>query len=98
MLFLYTLFLAIAAFTYSEILPSPGMLLNNIYDALERKVPAWLFKPLIGCCKCVAGQWALWLYIIFFHQQYNLVMHVWVVLQSVFNVSVVRALYYKIIN
>jgi len=98
MLFLYTLFLAMAAFTYSEILPPPGMLLNNMYDTLERRLPAWLFKPLIGCCKCVAGQWALWLYPISFYHQYSIAVHIWVVLQSVFNAAIVRAVYYKIVE
>jgi len=98
MLFLYSLFLAIAAFTYSEILPAPGMLLNEAYGWLEINFPPVIFKPLIGCCKCVAGQWALWLYPIFFYHHYNVVVHVWVVLQSVFNAGVVRAAYYKITN
>jgi hypothetical protein len=97
MLFYYTIFIAIAAFTYSEILTSPGMLLNQLYDWLELRLPEWLFKPLIGCCKCVAGQWALFMYLYLSHSYY-LDIHVWFILQTIFNAAVIRALYYKITN
>jgi hypothetical protein len=55
--------LAITAYVYAEMLTEPGMLLNRLHSYLSR-LPDYVFKPLIGCCKCVAGQLAFWVYLL----------------------------------
>ena len=52
--------ISIIAFTYSVILTEPGMLLEKVASWLAYILPEWLFMPLIGCERCVAGQMALW--------------------------------------
>jgi hypothetical protein len=66
---------AVAAYTYSQILTKAGMILNGWYNWLDRtigfgteekaRVP-WLFYPLIYCPKCVAGQFGLWSYFVLY--------------------------------
>jgi len=60
-----TFFLACFAYVYSEVLTDPEMVLHKLYMYLQSKLPKYLFKPLIGCFKCVGGQISLWYYIIF---------------------------------
>jgi hypothetical protein len=63
-LYILSLKIAIVAYVYSDVLTEPGMVFNGLYQLLNR-LPEWLFKPLIGCYKCVAGQMALWIYLFF---------------------------------
>lgn len=56
--------ISIIAFTYSVVLTEPGMLLEKIAAWLAYFLPEWLFMPLIGCERCVAGQMALWYYLL----------------------------------
>jgi hypothetical protein len=97
---LITLLLAVAAFTYSEILTTPDMLLGKIFNYLERILPLWLFKPLIGCSKCVAGQWSLWLFLFLYSYSswQSIIIHGWFVMQSIFNTAIIRGLYYKLVK
>lgn len=95
MFILISILIAIAAFTYSEIITEPGEILSKPFQLLER-LPEWLFKPLVGCCKCVAGQTALWLYPLYLCEAYDPIVHIWFVLQCVFNAAIIRAIYYKI--
>lgn len=101
MLVEYSVCVAIAAFTYSEILTQPGMILSGPADYIETHFPGWLSKPLMLCSKCFAGQAAAWLYPFVFIDHYdftaqNIFMHIWFVLQCIFNTVIVRSLYYKI--
>lgn len=61
---------AMIAYVYSQILTGHGMILNGLWDYLDRKLPVWLFKPIIDCFLCVAGQMALWsgFYFIDYHR------------------------------
>lgn len=65
----YALLFAVVGYTYSNVLTEGGMILNSLYGKLE-KLPEWLFKPLIGCYKCVCGQIALWMgfYFVNYHR------------------------------
>lgn len=56
--------LALVAYVYAEMLTEPGMILNWLHAYLSR-LPDIIFKPLIGCYKCVAGQMAFWVYPLF---------------------------------
>lgn len=90
-----TIFIAIAAFTLTEILTEPGMILNWLYLRIC-KLPAWLNKPLISCSYCVAGQWSLWLYLVLYWPEYNLLHHIAYVTTSIFFVHVFISLNYKL--
>jgi len=52
-----SLYIALIAFTYSELLTREGMLLNKLWCWFEDK---WYGKPIITCPLCVAGQIGLW--------------------------------------
>jgi hypothetical protein len=69
----FSLLIALAAMCYSYILTEPNAILNGVYKKLyklfrtdereEAGLPIHpLFMVLIYCEKCVAGQWALWLF------------------------------------
>ena len=57
--------LAVTAYVYSQVLTMPDMILNGWYCFLEQHIGGkrWLFKPLVECCYCVAGQLSLWVYV-----------------------------------
>lgn len=40
----------------------PTMLLGEIGDALYSRLPAWVFKPTIGCPPCMASFHGTWLW------------------------------------
>lgn len=79
-LMLHALGVAVAGFTYCQILMDGGMLLNPWYNFLDRTIgpssgdilsggpgrAEWLFKMVGGCCKCTTGQLALWSYFVLF--------------------------------
>lgn len=65
--------IAVAAFTYSNILTKPDAMLNKLYNSLDMlfdndkrrsngKGYHPVFMILIHCEKCIAGQLALWIY------------------------------------
>lgn len=97
-----TVAIAISAFVYSIILTDNGQILNGIADYLERKLPEWLYKPLIGCQYCVSGQWALWFYfyVCFVEQRFNYVwwLHIWLIMQTIFIVKIITYFYFKILD
>jgi hypothetical protein len=67
----FALKIAIVAYIYSDVLTEGGMILNGLYVWLDsKKIPDWLFKPLIGCYKCVAGQMALWSFFVVNFSEY----------------------------
>jgi hypothetical protein len=61
---IFSVMIAVVAFIYSDVLTESGMILNGLFRAAEQTLPSYIFKPLIGCFKCVAGQIALWFYLI----------------------------------
>lgn len=52
----------VIGFVIAEILTEPEMILYPLYKFLDSKIGKYpyLFKPIIGCGKCVAGQVGLW--------------------------------------
>jgi hypothetical protein len=96
--FIFSFYIAIIAFVYSEILTEGGMILNGLYKFLEKhlgKYP-YIFKPLIDCSKCVAGQIALWVYL--FIPEYNLFQHAAVICLSIYLLMLVKGFYLKFIR
>lgn len=73
-LYILSLKIAIVAYIYSDVLTEPGMIFNGLFHLLNR-LPEWLFKPLIGCYKCVAGQMALWCYVPIYYSTTSSVLH-----------------------
>lgn len=71
----FSILIAVSAFVYSYLLTRPGKLLNGFYNRADvffktdarqskGKGPHWAFMLLINCEQCIAGQLALWLYVI----------------------------------
>lgn len=53
-------------FVYAFVLTEPYMIFEKLVVFLERKLPTWLFKPIIGCERCVTGQITLWVFVFIF--------------------------------
>jgi len=74
--------IAITATTYSTILVLPGEIFGGLYGKLDilfktdkrneqGKGIHPIFKMIMQCEKCVAGQWALWSYLIYMFPIYK---------------------------
>lgn len=108
--FLSALLLAIFAFVYSNILTQNGEVLCGVYKWLyhffksdERTsngLPLHpLFKMLIHCEKCVAGQWALWTFLIMQFKYYTLQLvlpHLLFITLTIFLTLIVKSTYTKL--
>lgn len=93
---IFSFMCSIVAIVYADILVRPGQVLESFGIWMTRKlvkkkenelcveedVVHWLYMPLIGCSKCVAGQIALWSYF-FWHQGYILGYHIYSICASV---------------
>ena len=99
-LYILTWVLAICAYTYSMILTDNDMILSPWRRFLFIKLGEdnWLFKILVGCEYCVAGQWALWTYLfisifdsdLFDKIEYNPFIHLAVIMVTVFNMAIIN--------
>lgn len=91
--------LAIGAFAFSNILTMPDHILGPVSAWAERVFPEWLYKPLIGCQYCVAGQWALWYYFalafIAHDITYRVDIHFLFILVTIFLEVPITFIYYK---
>lgn len=96
-----TLAIAISAFVFSNMLTDNGMIFHDLFEWLEERLPEWIFKPLIGCQYCVAGQWSLWFFTwfaIFRANDYELYLHIWFIMQTIFITKIVTEFYYRILD
>lgn len=96
-----TLAIAISAFVFTNMLTDNGQILYHVSEKLEEKLPEWLFKPLIGCQYCVAGQWALWFFLyysFFMAGTYAFHIHIWFIMQSIFITKIITEFYYRILD
>lgn len=96
-----TLAIAISAFVFSNMLTDNGMIFHDLFEWLEERLPEWIFKPLIGCQYCVAGQWSLWFFIwfaMFRANDYELYLHIWFIMQTIFITKIVTEFYYRILD
>lgn len=99
-LFILTWAVAISAFVYTEILTDSGMILfhwKGFLFKIFKSDENWLYKILVGCTYCVAGQWTLWLYLLFalighdyFDFSYDPFAHLFLVLLTIFNVALIK--------
>jgi hypothetical protein len=87
--------IVIIAFVYSYVLTRPYMILGDAYGWMEERLPQWLFFPLIGCEKCVAGQMALWYYIYysFAINSYSPLQHIYFICITIFIIPFIKGLY-----
>lgn len=108
--------IAVFAFVYSIILTEPHMLLNPLYKKLDqffngatckreaRQSKHWLFKIIIHCEKCIAGQISLWLYTfthIMEYQEYPIetfFLHMAFITMTIFLVCLIKNIYTKYIQ
>lgn len=54
------LYISLWAYLFCMPLSQPNEVFGWLKDWIQRTCPDWLYKPLIGCPKCHAGQVALW--------------------------------------
>jgi hypothetical protein len=62
-LHLYALAIGVIAYIYSVELTQPFMIFGDLKGWLEKKLPRWLFYPVIACEKCVSAWIAIFWYI-----------------------------------
>lgn len=107
--------IAIGAFVFADILTLTGEAFGKVYGLLdllfdndrrycEGKAMHPVFKMLIGCFKCVAGQWALWTGLFYAWRYYSngcfqlVLPHIGFILLSIFNALIVKKIYTKYIQ
>lgn len=78
---------AIVAYIYSDVLTEGDMILNGVFHFLDKRLPEWLFKPVIGCYRCVAGQLALWSFLYIKWDQYGSGFNVGLIANHIFFIS-----------
>lgn len=93
-MYLLSFKLALIAYVYSVILTEDEMILNKLYIYLgQSNLPDWLFKPLIGCFRCVAGQFGLWGYLIINFRDYNVFDHLFTIMFTIFISIILNKIY-----
>lgn len=104
--------LGIGAYVYTNWLTEPRMIFNWLYIKLLRLTEdnhgnesPWylysLFMVLIGCEKCVAGQWALWVFLFINWHDYTpwfILPHALTVLFTIFVAGATKFIINKITN
>ena len=76
-----TIFIAITAFVYSNILTQPGEIFGKVYEQLDSffgtdkrscagKGLHPIFKMIMACEKCVSGQLAFWYFLAHYYTGY----------------------------
>lgn len=63
-LHLYVFMCAVIGYVYSIVLTEPDQVLYPVWKFLDRILHPVIFKPVMDCYKCVAGQIALWFYLV----------------------------------
>ena len=85
--------IGISAWTFSMILSDPEMIFGWWFKLLDR-LPDWLAKPLGKCEYCLAGQLALWYYLIKYFNDYDFFEHIAMISLSIFTVELINTLIY----
>lgn len=110
--FIWSVLISIFSFVYTYILTQPDHLLNGTYKRLysffktderlaENKSVHWLFKILMYCEKCNAGQIACWLYLFnnlhnyYLHPVRTFLFHLSFITLSIFLTSIIKNTYTK---
>lgn len=67
--------IGIFVYVFTELMDD-GMILNWYAKLIDRIKYDWIYKPLGGCNKCMAGQVALYFYLIKYFHSYDFFEHV----------------------
>lgn len=86
----YSLCIAIIAYVYADMMTEPEMIFDRLYDKLENSLPTWLFKPVVGCSKCVSGQIALWHYLFLSSFDYDIEQHIFIICLTILLTSTIK--------
>ena len=81
--------IGISAYVFTNILLDPDMIFGWFNKVLD-KLPLWLAKPLGKCEYCLAGQLALWYYLIVNFKDYDIVNHILYVSLAIFVVELIN--------
>ena len=88
---LYSLFAAITAIVYTEVLTDTGMILDFwsrfLHNHIKRE---WILKPLVDCVYCVGGQVALWSYPVVFWNEYSVIYHFLYIMLVIFFIHIYK--------
>ena len=100
---------AVVAFCYAEVLVRPGEVFAGfgkwltkglrkvtIINEREEVRENILYKPLIGCSKCVAGQLALWSYL--FKPGYHFGHHVFVICLAILLTLIIKSFFNQFVR
>jgi hypothetical protein len=85
--------IGIAAWTFSMILSDSDMIFGWWFKLIDN-MPEWIAKPLGKCEYCLAGQLALWYYLIKYLNDYDLSEHILMTSLSIFTVQIINTLIY----
>lgn len=85
--------IGIAAWVFTMILGNPDMLFGWWFKWIEQ-LPEWVSKPLGACEYCLAGQLALWYYLIKYFNNYDFIEHILMVSLSIFIVKLTNTIIY----
>jgi len=92
---IHAIIVGIIAWVFVFILIEPDMIFFKWNKVLDR-LPLWLHKPLGRCEYCLAGQLALWYYLI--HEcldgTYNVIMHIAFISIAIFTVRIINKYIY----
>lgn len=69
------------------VLIQPEMILHFYWKWIN-KLPDYLYKPLGGCNRCVAGQIGTWFYLIKYFKCYNLFDHIFFICGTILTVLI----------
>lgn len=88
------IYIGITAWVFTMILIDPDMIFGK-YGQLLQKLPDWLGKPLGLCEYCLAGQLALWYYLIANWSDYNVITHIFFVSIAILTVEIINIIHQK---
>jgi hypothetical protein len=87
---LYSLFAAITAIVYTDVLTDTGMILDFWSRFLHNHIKKeWILKPLVDCVYCVGGQLALWSGF-FIWNDYKLLTHFLFIMTTLFIIHIYK--------
>ncbi len=102
----FSFILAFIAVVYSYILTQPGEILSGIFKKLDAffktdkracagKGPNPLFKMIMRCEKCVAGQMSCWSFLYYSFDRYSLILHIGFISMTIFITPIIKRFYQK---
>jgi hypothetical protein len=59
----------------------------------KNRLLKWLYKPIIGCAHCNAGQISLWTYLFYYWNSYNFLYHIGFIVVAILTVQILITKY-----